>query len=381
MPVAGTGGGGEAGSGGGDGEGCAGSTLLTIPEDTSMRGPWPVGQRTVQFGRFTAVEIMYPAMPGSEQGMDPLTYDLRTWLPTAEQSKVPDEDATIISADTYRDLPIDEAHGPYPVIILVHGTAAFRVASFSTQAHWASRGFVVVAADHPNLFLTDYLKINGCAMTAPSLNLSADVDSEITTLTAASGDLAFLSGHIDMQRVGLAGHSAGAYAVADYANKPGVKIIVPLAGTKSVRDSSSLESVVFVSGMADAVLPYASGVGRGSLLYPGTTTSAYMGSASPKRMIGITGGGHLVPTDLCKTGPSGMPDLTVANMRGVCGTQTIVNLGLADCGTVDRVMGTDAVNGVTTAAFEETLQCQDRSAFWSGVRQRYPVIGDLQQAM
>ena len=222
-------------------------------------------------------------------------------------------------------------------------------------------------------------------MTAPALNLSGDVDSEITTLTAASGDLAFLAGHIDMQRLGLAGHSAGAYAVADYANKPGVKIIVPLAGTKAVRTSSTLDSVVFVSGMADAVLPYATGVGRGSLLYPGTTTSAYSGSAGPpdaqKRMIGVTGGGHLLPTDLCKTGPSGQSDLMVANSHGVCGTQTIVNLGLADCGTVDRVMGTEAVNGVTTAAFEETLQCQDRSAFWSGVRQRYPLIGDLQQAM
>ena len=96
MAAAGTGAAGSAGEGGsGDGEGCAGSTLLPVPADTSMRGPWPVGQRTVQFGRFTAVEIMYPAVPGSEEGMDPLTYDMRSFLPSAEQAKVPDTDATI----------------------------------------------------------------------------------------------------------------------------------------------------------------------------------------------------------------------------------------------------------------------------------------------
>ena len=386
--MAGAGGATNAGSGAQAGGimGCGNTKLLAAPDDTSMRGPWAVGEKTVKFGRFTAVEIFYPAQPGSDKGKDPLKQDFREFLPMSERMKVPDAEATIASAGTYRDLPIDADHGPYPVVIMVHGTASFRLGSWSTQALWASRGFVVVAGDHPNLYLADYLAGNGCGQTAPALDLSGDVDSEIQALVTPTGDLMFLSGHLDMTRLGLAGHSAGAYNVAQFSSKPNVQLVMPLAGTHSVDMSSTLKEVLFVSGIADSVLSYKppqSGVG--GLLYPGTDTDAYTASPGPpavkKRLVGITGGGHLVVTDLCHKNAQGMSDLDVANAHGVCGASNLIALNLADCGTVDPDKGIQVVNDVTTSALEETLTCQNRDARWSGLMMRDSLVGDFHEAV
>jgi hypothetical protein len=71
-----------------------------------------------------------------------------------------------------------------------------------------------MAGDHPNLYLADYLGSNGCNLSVPPLDLSGDVDAEIAALSDPPAELAFLAGHIDMQRLALAGHSAGAHNVA-----------------------------------------------------------------------------------------------------------------------------------------------------------------------
>jgi hypothetical protein len=128
--------------------GC-GSSLLSIPSDPGVRGPWKVGVRTVHIGRLT-VEVAYPAQPGSEAGKPEATYDIRDFLPPSERSKVPDDASPAvgpIGGNLFRDLPLDQAHGPYPIVINIHGTASFRIANGSTLAHWASRGFVVLSAD------------------------------------------------------------------------------------------------------------------------------------------------------------------------------------------------------------------------------------------
>src|SRR5579862_2319099 len=136
--------------------GCAGASFLPVPADPKARGPWPVGARTVTIGRLTA-EVWYPAVVGSDAGQPAVTYDIRKELPAAEASKIPDVDNPVQRCDCARDLPIDAAHGPYPIVLFVHGTAAFRTQSLPIVTHWASRGFVVVAADHPGLDLGDFI--------------------------------------------------------------------------------------------------------------------------------------------------------------------------------------------------------------------------------
>jgi hypothetical protein len=241
----------------------------------------------------------------------------------------------------------------------------------------------VVAAEHPNLYLTDTMAAGCGYITAPPLDLSGDVDSEIQTLTAASGDLAFLKDHIDMSRIALAGHSAGAFNVAQFSKKPGVQVIIPLAGTHSVGASSTLKSIMFVSGADDTVLPYQFGTGVGTLLYPGTTIDAYNASPGPpavkKRVLAITGGGHLAVTDLCQTNSMGKNPLQVAEAHNVCGLGILPTL--FDCGTVKREDGVSVVNDITAGVLEETLHCHDRAATISAIKDRHSgLVSDFQEA-
>jgi hypothetical protein len=263
--------------------------------------------------------------------------------------------------------------GPYPGVIYIHGTAAFRSASLAQMTHWASRGFVVAATDHHGLYLGDSLagfSFGACAGSGIAQNLSGDVDSMIAALTMTSGELAFLSGKLDMTRVAIAGHSAGASAASAMSDKPGVRLLMPLAGGGPVAASSTLQSVLFLGGMSDAVVSY-DGVRDG-----------YVGSVSPKRIVGIANAGHLVMTELCelKNG-DGESILTIAQDTGIC------SAGLAgflfDCqpSYLEEAKGTAIVSYATTAALEETLHCADRSSQFAQLQSRLPDVGEFLEAL
>jgi predicted dienelactone hydrolase len=322
-------------------------------------------------GATTDVEVWYPATRGSDAGQTRVTYDVTKFLPAGQSSKIPASANKAGTCDCYRDLPLDTTHGPYPAVIFIHGTGSFRVASTSQMTQWASRGFVAVAADHPGLDLPDTLatfSAGACTGSGIQQNLSRDVDAEIAALTKKTGDFAFLGSSVDMGRIGIGGHSQGAMNAASFSTKPNVEIDFPLAdlGGTVVPASPSLKSVLVVGGMSDSVVPYSS------------DQSAYSGSPSPKRLVGITGGDHLDVTDLCwQTNSSGQTGIQVAQQYGVCGTSFLAVL--AKCGSIKPPqLGPDITNYVTTAALEETLHCVDRSAAFADLRTKYPQVGDFQ---
>lgn len=365
--------------------GCGATKLYKTPDDLSVAGPWPVGVKTAKLtlsGVSMPIEVWYPAPIGSDRGQTQASYDIRAWLPGNEASKIPDSANKLDVCDCYRGLPLDTAHGPYPAVIFIHGTGSFRVASLSTMTAWASRGFVVVAADHPGLFLTDFLASGNCAgegtgtsNAAGSLNL-ADVDAEVAALTSASGDFAFLDGHVDMSRIALSGHSQGASGAASASSRPGVpnvQVDMPLADLGgTVPAGSAVRSTLFMGGASDSVVPYSSDV------------QAYQGStAAVRRVVGITGGNHLDVTDLCyQTNATGKTAIQVANQYDVCGTGapsaalSLLN-ALAQCGSVSPpIAGPEIVNYATTAALEETLHCVARDAAFAALQSKYTQVSD-----
>ena len=402
-------GGGGVGTGGAAGStaaSCPGQNLPPVPDDPSARGPWDVGVKTVTVGRLT-IEVVYPAQAGSTAGLPEATYDIRAWLPADQRAKVPDSHSPAvgpIGGHLYRDVPIDGSHGPYPVVIAIHGTASFRIASGSTGVQWASRGFVVLSADYPGLFLTDQLcatadckgQSQSCG-TVGTQDIPGDVAAQITALNNPSGDIAFLAGHIDMTRVGITGHSQGACVAAGLSNNtnvPNVQIVVPMAGSLSVNPSSSLKALMFIAGIQDTVIGYnAAQIGNlvCSPVAPqgpaSSDTGAYQASPGPpgvtKRLVGIQGGGHLTVTDLCQTNAQGKNAIQEAQADSVCGISQAAIIGLPalfDCGTVSLNDGVHAVNYASTAALEETLHCADRTAQFANMRTAVPVIGDFQHS-
>ena len=116
-------------------------------------------------------------------------------------------------------------------------------------------------------------------------------------------------------------------------------------------------------------------------------TDAYDQSPGPpgvtKRLVGITGGGHLSVTDLCQTNAQGRNAVQEAQVDGVCGVTSAAIIGLPalnDCGTIAWQDGVKATNYASTAALEETLHCQDRTAAFANMQTAMPMIGDYHHA-
>jgi predicted dienelactone hydrolase len=356
--------------------GCGTTKLYQVDAtDTGAPGPWPVGVQTakvsVSGGAITA-EIWYPAPLGSDAGKTAATYNVLDYVPSSEAAKVPASANKLVPCSCYRGLPIDATHGPYPAVIFIHGTGSFRVASLSTMTQWASRGFVVIAADHPGLFLSDVVSGGDCPNSGLGQNVSRDVAAEIAALTSATGNFAFLGASVDLSRLGISGHSQGASSAASLGNTANVQIDMPLAdlGGQVVETTSALKSVLVAGGLNDSVVAYSS------------DQSCFSNSqASVKRLVGITAGDHLDVTDLCDTtNAAGQTAIEVANQYQICAGigLTLLN-SLAKCGMVSPVTaGPGIINYATTAALEETLHCQDRSAAFANLQTKWPEVGDYQ---
>jgi dienelactone hydrolase len=365
--------GGASGSDGGSGSpgdivGCEGVSLLAKP-DYGHRGPWPVGAKTITIvrgdGRELLTEIWYPAQPGSEAGKTADIYDMRQSLPPASAAKVPDADNPWQPCDgCWRDLPLDAAHGPYPLVVFVHGTAGFRGQNLENVVHWASRGFVVMAANHPGLYLGDMVNF-----AVAGQDLAGDVKLEIATMTAHAGELAAFAGHVDLTRLGASGHSAGGGAVAPLGDLPGMQVVVPISGG-GAPSGANLRSSLLVAGMIDQT-------------WAGAQT-AYDGASPKKRLLGITGIAHAGVTSLCNIrNAKGQDIVTVAQADGVM-TPALAGLaaGLFDCAkdTEPEADAIAVINYTSAAVLEETLHCDSTAAAALAATQaKHAIAGDWRE--
>jgi predicted dienelactone hydrolase len=357
-------------------KGCGDTKLLAAPDDPGATGPWAVGVKTAMImtsGGPETVEIWYPAQLGSEAGKTKVTYDLSSWLPPSDRTKIPAADNEPQACNCYRDLPIDTAHGPYPPVIFVHGLASFRTGSLSTMTQWASRGFIVLAADHLGEYLLDFTSgLCGGGGSGAVGDFNGDVDAELAAINGKTGDFAFLGTSVDTSRIGISGHSMGAMSVSSASRKTNVQVVILMAelGGSPVPSSTSLKSVLVIGGMVDTVTQWSADL------------SAYDGSPMPKRLVGITGGDHLDVTDICsEQNAAGETSIDVGTRNSVCALG-IVN-GLAHCGNMpDPKQGPAIVNYVSTAVLEETLHCVDRTAVLAdaAVKAKFSALGAYQHA-
>jgi predicted dienelactone hydrolase len=332
-------------------DGCEGSTRLETSSDPSVKGPWPVGARTVDVDGLT-VEVWYPSIPGSAAGVPPVDYDIRYALPPSQQALITDEMAPSHVGDCHANLPVD-GRGPFPVVVFVHGTASWRSQSLSLMTLWASRGFVVVAADHPGLWLADTLSLICPDDPSGPQDLEGDVDRILDALAAPSGDLAFLEGRLDTSRVAMAGHSAGGSVVASLVDRPGVEVAIPMASGSPPVASESLKATLFLGGIDDGVVPFSS------------TQAGFDATSSPKWLVGLDRAGHLAFSDICGiTNDSGEDMLSIAVEAGVCGAAFAGLLFDCDPAFLDASTASRLVSHATVTVLETELACIDRSEAW-----------------
>jgi dienelactone hydrolase len=350
--------------------GCDGATLRPRPVDPAARGPWPVGARTVAVGRLGKVEVWYPATPGSEVGLPAARYDIRQALNPMQRATIPDADNPWQPCDCVRDLPLDEAHGPYPAVVFVHGTAGFRHQSVSQATHWASRGFVVVAADHPGLVLGDLLALFCPDTTTGPRDLDGDVVLLTEALAAPAGELAFLAGHVAGDRLAVAGHSAGGGTAASASSLRGVRAVISLAGNQPAVEAPALEQVLFMSGERDG------------LVTPAQVRAAWDASATPRYLVSLANAGHLGAfTDLCATtNTAGQNLLEVAEAYDVCGVDMAGMLFDCAADQLAPATGRAIVDHASTAVLERALQCRADAAPIAAIETAYPDVAVYAEA-
>lgn len=349
---------------------CPGQNLLGNPPDPSEFGPWPVGNRTVagapayNDGSFTprkiTAEVFFPAVPGSEVGKAHYWYSQKDQnLPPVLARKIPQcpannphpSEPTCCQphdpfSRVFPGLELDTAHGPYPVIIFIHGTAAWRSYMLEIMQLWASRGFIVFSADYPGICSYDMLQKRGHTDQQGDTELIIDALKKLE-----HPDLQFLKGHIDMSRLGITGHSAGGYTAGKLSGNEGM-VVIPMAGGGTSKRLTEKYSTVVIGGALDTIVGGCQGLG-------------YLTSPRPKRHLCIARAGHNTYTDLCSMAPQQGGICGIGQSCGIPGAAQFARLADQGCrfstppapemNIPESVW--PVVRYATSAAFEEVLMC------------------------
>jgi predicted dienelactone hydrolase len=255
-----------------------------------------VGVQTVEFDGHT-LEVWYPA---ADQGQGDLETEMGfgEFIPDSFRSAVEGFELPRIVAPVEEGAPVRDAGTPLPVLLFSHGFGGMRIQSFGLTSHLASRGYVVVAPDHPGRMLTDVLPcifsppLEGCDLSG----FGADPGPEGLAAALAWVDEASSSGvfegRIDEGTVGIIGHSAGAGSVTAFADiEPRVSAVAPMAGG-SVPDREV--PTLRMDGSCDGFVPAAE---------PSTVDGRLDAT-----FVTVVGAGHLAFSDLCELDINGFAD-------------------------------------------------------------------------
>ncbi len=309
----------------------------------AARGPFGVGFQTLtsETDREEALTIQswYPALipDGEVEAIDyAVTLKDSTWQPTTPP---------VARGHALRDAAIDDAQGPYPLVVLSHGFMLSPAWYHTLAEHYASHGFIVLAPDHPEQFDPTFGEMWKTLIDRPAAVTSTlDYAEELTAPDGA------MTGLIDMANVAVVGHSYGGYtalaaagarydmaayqercatlaaddplaffcmpivpniaAMAERAGldaipnglwpsfgDPRVTAIIPMAGDSYLFDEAGLAQITIpmmaISGSADTGTP---------LDWGANPAYAYAASAQKARVV-LEGGEHMLFTTPCENQP------------------------------------------------------------------------------
>ena len=345
-----------------------------VPADPGDTGPWPVGVQTLSVTLGTGqapIEVWYPAKIGSAEGKPREIYDFIEWLPPEAQEEVPAAEKPVPAlCNCYRDLPIDTEHGPYPIVVFAHNVGAFRAASVGIMAHWASRGFIVLALDHPRLHLQDvlaYASYGACTGSGltDDTERTRDIGAVLAAIRNPTGGFAFLSGVADATNIAVAGHSDGAAYAAAASGQAGVRLIMIWNLDTTVPQRGDLEAVAYFANGSDS---FPSGT-------PARIEAAYRAVDYRAFYVNTRRAGHISMTELCHSKNSaGRDGMAIARRYSLCDLDfALLAWAGWDCSpTYLSQSEANEIFGFSTAAvLEAVLNDEDESASWTKFRQQW----------
>ncbi|MFN8064873.1 MAG: hypothetical protein U0P82_08770 [Vicinamibacterales bacterium] len=160
------------------------------------------GQPNARYDRRFVLEAWYPARlaPGQQPG-------------GAQRVITRDPTVTaVLYGRAVRGADPLAASGPYPLIIVSHGYPGNRYLMSHLCENLASKGFVVVAIDHPESTYDDQQAFASTLYNRPFDQLF--VLNEVARL-GRSGSGSFLAGLVDDTRTGIVGYSMGGYGLVN----------------------------------------------------------------------------------------------------------------------------------------------------------------------
>ena len=266
--------------------------LTSPPADRGV----PVGMQTVDHAGVT-LEVWYPAVDDGTVTPDSLL-DFVEFIPQSFIDAVPGFALPDVQSRVAPDAPARNAGEALPVILFSHGFGGMRIQSFSLAAHLASRGYVVVAPDHPGRMLTDVLPcifsppLAGCDLSGFGADPGpAGLEAALQWVDEASSEGPF-AGRMDSELLGIIGHSAGAGSVTTFAAEESrVRAVVPMAG----------------GGPPDAEVPLLRIDGSCDGFVPAAVPQSIDGRADAA-FVTIQGAGHLAFSDLCSLDIAGFAE-------------------------------------------------------------------------
>lgn len=289
-----------AACGSSDSDGADEATTTTAPDRGAEaayadEGPNEVGTTSFALADGRRVVSWYPA---TEAAVDePVeTFDIASLLSPALQEQIPADKRPQYDIAAHPGAePADE--GPYPVVLFSHGYAGFPEQSADLVTHLASWGFVVVAPDHVERSLSGLLgtAAQGVPELADPVVLSQSLDAAIAE---GERDGSPLDGMLDLEKVAVAGHSAGAGAAYRVATEePRVKAFIAYSigngtGPDGDQEPPPVPEIpgMVMAGTIDGVIPFSA------------SEEVYEAMNPPKYFVSIEDAGHLVFSDLCLIG-------------------------------------------------------------------------------
>lgn len=228
----------------------SGDVVIVTPEERveqlAAAGAWGVG--------YTEQTVSYTDPAGQARALR-----LAAWYPS------PDSDGEGVSylglvqdELSWRDAAVGE--GPFPVLVMSHGSQGYAEAMGLLARHFASHGWLVLSPDHTDNLITD-----GDRSTEIYFQRPADISAVLDHAQAQWAEVA------DLERILGLGHSFGGYTLhalvgADYA----IEELAPACYDGS--DTSSFCSTmtpayeaIFAAGLGDARLKSIVSVGAGDL--------------------------------------------------------------------------------------------------------------------
>jgi predicted dienelactone hydrolase len=256
-------------------------------------GPFPVGVRTLELADASRTNV-------DGDGPRPVTVEL--WYPSTVEAIAGVEryvvnllGLDVARTPSYRE--VARAAGPFPLVLFSHGNGGIRFQSLFLAVHLASHGYLVASPDHHGNTFLDFA--TGDLDAASAVNRPLDMRFVLDELLARNtlpGD--FLAGAVDAARIGMSGHSFGAFTTLALATAPHldprIGAFMPLASPPfdPVLLGAITAPILIQGGSLDRTTPFDS-----------DQRPAFEALSSGATVVGlaeIVGAGHYTFTDICE---------------------------------------------------------------------------------